>query len=1066
MTSAQRQRVKELFDEAFELAPAEQARLLDNVRIADPTVCAEVEALLQQHCEASVFLETPVNELFDWPDEASLAGLHPGREIGPYRLTSELGSGGMGAVYLAERIDGVHQQPVALKLVWPTGGREMIERFHREREILARLNHPNIARLHDGGTTPEGWPYLVMEYVAGEPLTTYCRTHRLTIIERLNLFRTVCDAVQYAHRNLIVHRDLKPTNILVTADGVPKLLDFGIAKLLEGGHYQATLTSGGVQPFTPLYASPEQIRNEPITTASDVYSLGVLLYELLTGTRPYGKSADSLTEQMRAVTETEPPRPSVHLAELRGDLDNITLKALHKDLAPRYATADQLSDDLLRHLNGEPVTARPATRRYRVGKYVQRHRAFVTMASLLALTLLMVAIVTGLQLRASRSREREQRYQLYAADMRQTGADWSAGNLVQMDALLERHRPGTRSDEWRGFEWFALWKLLHTEKFTLPHQTWVPTVIYTPDGKTILTGSRDGRIEMWDARSGQSLGLFATFSEGVYKLLISNDGKKLVAGGYFGQIGIWDYSSRRMIAELPSAIVGFASPTLSPDGKRVALKAIDQPIRVYDTDTGQLTAEYLLPLKLDVVKDGPALYAPDGRLFCLTRKDGQWELWDVVTGRTVSRFDPQSKHSRALTPYDPTGYLFSSDGQRFYLPTRDFLTRVWDISSGKLLHVFTGHQDNVETPALSSDGKLLATGSDDRTLRSWDTQTGKLLTTVRNESQTFSPVFSPDNKYLAAVCMRALRVKVWEVAQLRAGQSVFDGVSYVALAPDGKSYLANNKASGQMVMCDLSSGQQIFAYPKIDANAASLSPDGKQLAFSGRTDQSMVEVLEIVSGKTLAILKGHRSPVTASDFSPDGRTLAIAGTDRVIKLWDTANWRERANWQGHADKIPCVSFSPDSSKLATGSYDTTTKVWDVASGKELLTLRGHRAWVFAVKFSPDGKLLASASWDYTAKLWDTATGRELRTLTGHANSVYAVAFSPDGRRLATGSDDQTVRLWDVATGALLATLHGHTGPVWQVAFTPDGQTLFSSSAKETRVWRAATMADVQARQSR
>jgi len=287
------------------------------------------------------------------------------------------------------------------------------------------------------------------------------------------------------------------------------------------------------------------------------------------------------------------------------------------------------------------------------------------------------------------------------------------------------------------------------------------------------------------------------------------------------------------------------------------------------------------------------------------------------------------------------------------------------------------------------------------------------------------------------------------------------------LAPDGKTFLADEPARDQTVLCDLLSGQPIFAYPAIVSrgsgdNVASFSPDGKLFTLKRDIAPSVVEVLETASGKSLASLNGHHL-VLATAFSPDGKTLATTGYERITRLWDTATWRERASLVGHTEKVWCVSFSPDGSKLATGSYDDTIKVWDAASGKELMTLRGHRAWVPAVKFSPDGKLLASASWDYTIKLWDVTTGRELRTLTGHANSVYCLAFSPDGRRLASGGDDRTVRLWDVRTGEQLTALHGHSNKPWQVYFTPDGLTLISSSEKETRLWRAATDEEAQAR---
>ncbi|MGE0882461.1 MAG: protein kinase [Blastocatellales bacterium] len=1072
MTIDQWRQVKELFEASLEREPSARAHFIADQSNGDDAIRQAAEQMLRDFDESSDFLEAPALVEFGFDGAQFDPGYEQGRRIGPYRIVGEIGQGGMGAVYLAERADDAYEKRVAIKMVWPGGIRsEINRRFNIERRVLAALEHPNIARLLDGGVTEDGWSYVVMEYVDGVPITTYCEQRKLSVAERLRLFQSVCEAVQYAHQNLIVHRDLKPSNILVTHAGEVKLLDFGIAKILDPTDDAAGQSQTLLNFLTPEYASPEHISGQRISTASDVYSLGVLLYELLTGARPFNPTSRSPQELIRLIETHEPARPSLVSApldesirkQLRGDLDNILLKALQKEPLRRYQSVRQFSEDLTRHLNGDTVIAREATLAYRLGKRIRRNKALTVGLTLIGIALITGLIVSRQQLQASQARERQQRYELYAADMRQAGSDWGEGNLVQMDELLERHRPGNGiDDEWRGFEWFALWKLLHTEKFTLHHQAWAPTVVYTPDGKTILTGSRDGRIEMWDAQVGQSLGLFTVFSEGVFKLLLSADGKKLVAGGYEGKVGIWEFPSRRLIAELPSMKLDLAYPALSPDGQKLALKVDGHPIRIFDTNTGQLEKEYPIQPNLDVIRDGPALYSPSGRLYFLTRKHWQWELWDVMAGQPTIILNPNSANPNALVPFFPTGYLFSRDGKRFYLATQDYLVRAWDTKTGQLTQVFIGHKNNVETPAISFDDKLLATGGDDKTLRLWDTQTGKQIAVLQNESQTFSPIFSPDNKFLAAVCMRAFRVKVWEVAKLQAEKVVFDGVISAKFTPDNKSFLAFD-SNNRTVLRDFSSGQLIPDYPPISTdtayNKSCFSPDAEMIAYA---IDSIVEVREVKTGKTLATLKGHYLPILVVAFSPDGKTLVTSGEDRIVKVWNTSIWKERAQLRGHKERIWNVNFSPDGSKFATASYDDTVKIWKTVSGENLMTLRGHRAWVASAVFSPDGKVLASGCWDYTIKLWDTTTGQEVRTLTGHANSVYAVAFSPDGRRLVSGGDDQTIRIWDVSTGIQLTALYGHTGRIWQVSFTQDGQILLSSSEKETRIWRAATEEEVRA----
>lgn len=393
--------VEAIFAEAADADTIGRSALIA-ARCADrPVVRAEVEALLAAHDRASEFLEPTGG-----PDQADRTFGLPaiGAAVGPFRITGLLGEGGMAAVFRAERQDGTFEQHVAIKIVRTLlTDDESARRFRSERQILAALHHPHIVTLLDGGTLPDGRPYLVMEFVDGVPITQFCRQAALSLDARLRLFRDVCAAVQYAHRHGIVHRDLKPANILVTPDGVPKVLDFGVAKLLEGPTgLDYTATGQAVGPLTPNYASPEQLRGLPITTASDVYALGVLLYELVTGTRPYDTAGQPLDRMVELVLRTDPPRPSIAVKtitaanasaaavaaaahatipvdrrRLAGDLDAIVMKALSKEPERRYASAGEFSDDVARFLGGKPVLAREPSTLYVIRKLARRHRAAV-----------------------------------------------------------------------------------------------------------------------------------------------------------------------------------------------------------------------------------------------------------------------------------------------------------------------------------------------------------------------------------------------------------------------------------------------------------------------------------------------------------------------------------------------------------------------------------------------------------------------------------------------------------------------------------------------------------------
>ena len=400
--------VKELFGEALARMPAEREAFVRAAPGMDEQALQEVLALLAAHEEAGEFLESPTAAHVS--PGAATAPL-PSR-VGPYRVLRELGAGGMGTVYLAEQAGPDYLRQVAVKVIrrgFSTSA--FVRRFETERRILAGLSHPNIAALFDGGTTEDGLPYFAMEYVAGTPLNEYVDAKKLTVAQRCELFRTICTAVQHAHQSLVVHRDLKPGNIFVTAEGVPKLLDFGLAKVLEEGADAASdQTATELRIFTPAYASPEQVRGEPITTASDVYSLGALLYVLLTGRRPYRVTTGTSEELVRAVVEQDPSRPSLavrpdaRLARaLTGDLDTIVLKAMHKDPRRRYASAEQLSEDLRRHLEGRPVKAVPDSGAYRLGKFVSRHRAGVAAAAVV------VAVVAVAYAQTARERARAER---------------------------------------------------------------------------------------------------------------------------------------------------------------------------------------------------------------------------------------------------------------------------------------------------------------------------------------------------------------------------------------------------------------------------------------------------------------------------------------------------------------------------------------------------------------------------------------------------------------------------------------------------------------------------------
>jgi len=450
-----------LFNRLVELPANEQLPALERASEGDPALYDAVERLLLAHARDASRVRHVV-------ERAVAPGSTPnrvGETVGSYELTRALGEGGMGLVYLARRTDEVHGSEVAVKVL--SGGAvdgQAAERFRAERRILAELNHPGIARLLDGGTTPDGVPYLVMEYIDGKPIDEYCEVAASSTRAKVELLRMVCDAVQFAHGRLVVHRDLKPSNILVDDSGTPKLLDFGIAKLIDQD-LDAGLTRTGFRPMTPRYASPEQVRGEAITISTDVYALGVLLYELLTGVLPYPEAASATRALEDAILGHTPTAPSIAITQgnstkatedgkrtalsrgLRGDLDTIVLKALHKDPTRRYASVEQLSDDLGRYLSALPVRARPDTLGYRTSKFVQRNRGGVLSGTLALMAITALAIsnaVQSIQVRKERdaaaasARESEQVVQFLSSVFEVSDPSESRGQEVTARELLDR----------------------------------------------------------------------------------------------------------------------------------------------------------------------------------------------------------------------------------------------------------------------------------------------------------------------------------------------------------------------------------------------------------------------------------------------------------------------------------------------------------------------------------------------------------------------------------------------------------------------------------------------------
>ena len=651
LSASQFSRLSELLDESVELDAAARTTWLDGLAQHEPVIAAVLREMFsaQSQPAAKAFLETHDFALRDGAVIAADPTLI-GKRFGPYRVLSLLGHGGMGSVWLAERADGTFRRQVALKLIHPAlFGYAMTERLARERDILAGLNHPNIARLLDAGFAEDGQPYLALEYVDGVPLTEYCDAHRLTIPERLLLFRQVLSAVEFAHAHLVIHRDLKPSNIMVTADGQVQLLDFGIAKLLTAPEaHETELTRLGGRALTPEYAAPEQITGSPISTAADVYSLGVMLYELLTGTRPYRLPRESRAALEEAVLLAEPALPSrrdigTESAEargtsvkklsrsLKGDLDTIVVKALKKTPRERYATVNALDQDIARYLRGDVVLAQRDHFAYRAYKFARRHRVAIAGATALLLTLAGGLAATAYEARAA-ARQRDAVLLAQLHSLTQT----AAGRLSNDDAssalgiILEVLSHGEATGEYLPEALSVFQEARATDSQVLAmtgHADVVRSAVYSPDGTLIASASGDKSARIWDAATGRQMRLLAGHAAPVRSIAFSPDGSRLVTASDDKTARIWDVKTGAQLAVLGGHTNVVRTAAFSPDGRRVVTASYDQTGRVWEASSGR----EILQLRGHGAQLRAAGYSPDGNMIVTSSADRTARIWEAAT---------------------------------------------------------------------------------------------------------------------------------------------------------------------------------------------------------------------------------------------------------------------------------------------------------------------------------------------------------------------------------------------------------------------------------------------------
>lgn len=1104
------QTAHEIYLAAVELpTPEARERYLADACGMDATLRQQVDDLLNGDAAAPDSVrETTVAASPDLPE------LPDGPLIGPYKLVEQIGEGGMGIVYMAAQEMPVRRK-VALKVIKPgMDSRQVTARFEAERQALSLMDHPNIARVLDAGTTAQGRPYFVMELVKGVPITTYCVQHRLPRRDRLQLFIQVCQAVAHAHQKGIIHRDLKPTNILVAQlDGRPvvKVIDFGVAKAIGQPLTDRTLYTGFTQLVGTLaYMSPEQaaFSGSDLDTRSDVYSLGVLLYELLTGTTPFTNDtlreagADAFRQMIR---EDDPPLPSQRVStlasekltalsvidqvpvnrigkSLRGELDWIVMQAIDKDRNRRYDSASELAADVERYLNDEPVRACPPTFPYLLRKFGQRHRAALSTGILLVISLFVgttVAIWQAIDATAARKlaedrtvelqaalKERlinqrladqarddaranaeQARQLLYAADVRLAVEAWQHNDVRKMRELLSRHIPHEDEGDLRGFEWYFLWR--HTgvdSRVVLQSDRPLHCVQLSPDGRTAAVAGADGHIRILSTSTFELLKTLDTDHGEVNGVDFSPDGTELASAGDDGMVAVWNLAS----GERRLAFRTYEEPAynvLFADGLLVTCGR-HPDIRLWNGQTGQPERE--LKQHTETVQ---SVVRSSRGLIAAASDDDSVSCWDLRRPKSLWRDSARSAATTAA--FNMAGKLLAvgrDSGELSLLAPETGLLLVRQ-QLPDAVHSLAFSPGIAGTPV-----SWLAVGD----------RGGSIHLIPLNDVQATSGLTAATPEYSATRQLQGHDGRVYSVAFTSDARHLFsageDGALRVWNLDSEQSHRVLSSATEEFAIIDdrhvASIGAELLVHdfdaPGQPRSLPGLQGKGRRVLYDAAndrilfTDQSQRLMATSRDGRSRTVLRPRSEKEGLARFavSPDGQRLAA-----VIEQGD-ARWLEFPGIN-ESQRFPCgsvvhgLTFSPEGDRVVLDQVKDIL-VLDCPEARQTATWSGHRSTIWDIARSPDGRCIATASKDRHARIWEWPTGRELWSTVAHAIETECVAFSPDGKTLATSGADRMLRLWRWEQDMLVLAYPLADWPTDSLAFTPDGSRLIAHS--RDRLW--------------